>query len=1174
MDALKKNNMYSANSHGQSLESHLLGVAKRSAQIFDAIDFVDEKSALRNQLVIASLFHDIGKLDPNFKNYIDSKVKQGINNNPKIIDAEIERKKQTSKSDYTGSYHNEVGWYLSRMILRNFSDHEKDNIGYAIYWHHPANLGKSGEFRFSNAIEIFNASQINTLDQDFNLFVDSLWKKAMNCDILGLSSLQRELNFFDISISPERIEKPNFWHTRSDNPAEKKLLLFILIESDRWVSSLSANDLEAFINNSSSFDFVWSKKQDFNLKQIPLEDTRTHNQIAIVNEIKKMNPIAICGIDPGEGKTRIGLRWWLEMSDRPLTIALPKQAQVTGIYITIQKDLKEIVSEHKDIRVIGFFNGSIQHDSHEKIEELDANIKILVFDRLLSPSYEISQVSEFVDMLFSDLILDEFHEFMFIPRMIDSVRDILTIRKWLKNTRTLLLSGTPEISILKALGLGDVPQVPRKFLAPSKNRLIELNYSDEVPIMSDIKPDTIVASLLVDDCQKYYKNHFENMGETLIPPYLIHSSFTANDRKSILNKILDKFSSGDGNGAVFSARLLQSSFDLNFRHGFIALSIPSVDIQFLGRINRYGDKDSDANVTFYYDSERSDFFYDNNFGFADLHNKWRVFLENKIRTNHGRKWKYREIINEIYEVFWSETNITKLVDDYIEKYRMQQEASLKQWFPSRYVKDKKKESNQLNPKKSKNSFREDSFFASARIVDDNGELISFLSGDNLLSVSSWKVNKMKNAIASQLAASLNKESNEHFNFNNYDNSKKGLIKERPLFFSHPNNSVDHDLKKGSLKDSNLYRVYHKKLGLCLPELLPLKAIEETNFNDYEDDDLLHSSKQSKFDENDVSDEGDCSVDTETTDNKDSISKNSSLKKNNADQETYNHSTRNYTQISEKQILVPLSRRVPIFYTEYCKVVRRGSDVRVLSDRVENEFTIPVASIGCLVLGPGTSVTAEAMRIATARGCKILVAGGEASPLFLSSTQHRSPLSRIRQYSVVMDADKRLKSGKILFKYRSKFIEQCGNEIIPKFPDVYLEDSIEKLLSVEGAWAKRAYKTLAQKYNSKWDSKRVANDKRHPIVFLNFLTYSIADIAILHLGYDPNVGVLHGRTKGGGLCYDLADIIKPVLALEGAFEAISFSYSLKEIKERFMSKVRELDVLDYLVEALNETFKSR
>ena len=130
-----------------------------------------------------------------------------------------------------------------------------------------------------------------------------------------------------------------------------------------------------------------------------------------------------------------------------------------------------------------------------------------------------------------------------------------------------------------------------------------------------------------------------------------------------------------------------------------------------------------------------------------------------------------------------------------------------------------------------------------------------------------------------------------------------------------------------------------------------------------------------------------------------------------------------------------------------------------------------------------------------------------------------------------------------------------------------------LLSKEGAWAREAYKSLAVQYNIPFIKRgKPFRGKKDPLTFLNFLSYSLADLTILHLGYDPNIGILHGRTKGGGLSYDLADVVKPVIALDLSFQAMKEGWSLTEIKKEFMKLVLEIDVLNFLLKTLSEIFK--
>ena len=283
--------------------------------------------------------------------------------------------------------------------------------------------------------------------------------------------------------------------------------------------------------------------------------------------------------------------------------------------------------------------------------------------------------------------------------------------------------------------------------------------------------------------------------------------------------------------------------------------------------------------------------------------------------------------------------------------------------------------------------------------------------------------------------------------------------------------------------------------------------------------------------------------------------------------------RKYISIDEVQPLLPLSRRVPFYYTEYSRIKRKNNDIMILKAGLNQEYSIPACGIGGLFLGPGTSITSESMRIISSRGCLIGVMGGNAAPLYLCSTQHRSPLPRIRQHNVIFNESKRLIAAKILFERRALFIKKFSPVTLPLFPSCSEKDTINTLLSKEGAWARESYKSLAAQYEVPFIKRgKPFRGKKDPLTFLNFLSYSLADLTILHLGYDPNIGALHGRTKGGGLSYDLADVVKPVIALTLSFQALKEEWSLKEIKNQFMKLVLEIDALNYLLKTLNEIFK--
>lgn len=279
----------------------------------------------------------------------------------------------------------------------------------------------------------------------------------------------------------------------------------------------------------------------------------------------------------------------------------------------------------------------------------------------------------------------------------------------------------------------------------------------------------------------------------------------------------------------------------------------------------------------------------------------------------------------------------------------------------------------------------------------------------------------------------------------------------------------------------------------------------------------------------------------------------------------------YSHAFEKAPLIPLSRRFPFFLLEYAKITKRDHSIAIFNAKSEVEAytSVPAGSIGALILGPGCSITSEACRVLTARGCLLGVGGEFGLPIYMTSNHHRSPLMRIKQVDLIMNENDRLDAAKMLLLEREKFIKKFVSKTLPSF-HVTLSSSIEKYLGQEAAWAKMAYSYCARFYSTEWKGRESSIEI--PIKFLNHLCYSLADLIIIHRGFDQNLGILHGRTKGGGFTYDLADVIKPLLALDLAFKAKSHGWNISTIKKEFLNLVVAHDIIKLLSTVIDRVFR--
>lgn len=284
-----------------------------------------------------------------------------------------------------------------------------------------------------------------------------------------------------------------------------------------------------------------------------------------------------------------------------------------------------------------------------------------------------------------------------------------------------------------------------------------------------------------------------------------------------------------------------------------------------------------------------------------------------------------------------------------------------------------------------------------------------------------------------------------------------------------------------------------------------------------------------------------------------------------------------TKIDSQTKLVPLSRRLGFIYLEHAMVVVRNFSLVYFSKDSEAfnsgiGYPLPTSVIGGLILGPGCSLTTEGARVAAENGMDVYFSMGGGLPLRSAMIRRRSPSNRIKQYKNCLDPQKRLAAAKLLLERRSFVIEKHGCGSIPPLFIEKSYESIEQLLGHEAAWGKKAYHSIAKDLKVKWPGKKELAPE-NPLILLNHLSYQAADLVISHLGYDPDLGVIHGQTKGGGLVYDLADVWKPIIALYPGLLHMSTNENRPNIiRAEFLNKIMKFDVLGEMTKVLKEIFE--
>ena len=134
-------------------------------------------------------------------------------------------------------------------------------------------------------------------------------------------------------------------------------------------------------------------------------------------------------------------------------------------------------------------------------------------------------------------------------------------------------------------------------------------------------------------------------------------------------------------------------------------------------------------------------------------------------------------------------------------------------------------------------------------------------------------------------------------------------------------------------------------------------------------------------------------------------------------------------------------------------------------------------------------------------------------------------------------------------------------------------SVKNVLATEATMTKLLYKlvTRATGYGEFVRAKQgggtdVAN---RYLDHGNYLAYGLAATACWVLGLPHGLAVLHGKTRRGGLVFDVADLIKDAMVMPTAFIAAMAGDSEQEFRQRLISVFQTQGALDLMIDAIKD-----
>ncbi len=258
----------------------------------------------------------------------------------------------------------------------------------------------------------------------------------------------------------------------------------------------------------------------------------------------------------------------------------------------------------------------------------------------------------------------------------------------------------------------------------------------------------------------------------------------------------------------------------------------------------------------------------------------------------------------------------------------------------------------------------------------------------------------------------------------------------------------------------------------------------------------------------------------------------------------------------RENLPQVKDRYPFLYLERGRLEIDDSSVKWINSDGD-VIRIPCATINAILLGPGTSVTHEAVKVMAASNCMVAWVG-EDSLLFYALGQTPTANSRnLREQMELASYPKsRLEVAKRLFSLR--------------FPNIDIHKrTLNELKGMEGIRVRNLYQQKSEEYNVPWSGRRYKpgdfekSDVTNKILTAsNAALYGILTAAICSMGFSPRIGFIH---SGSPLpfVYDMSDLYKDYLCIDLAFcmtDALAANYDRYAVLAEFRKRAQEIDLL--------------
>lgn len=743
-----------ANTNGQRLDQHLFAVGYLAKGFIERLIPDDEK--LAEAVYVAGVWHDMGKLDGVFQDWVSKKL------NKKYKEIPEEGEHISTKSSWEKHpRHNEFSLLLFEILFDGSqlsNDKLMDIVKHAVYWHHDKPIRKKdidsliglydmlGDFRnkYADLIHNINAT-LASIDEMSNEYDETI-SKVHKINASKFNELEeligdKKLPFYKKYIDRNSIDK---YTTQIILNAKNNLARTAIVTADRLISKLTAEALNNHLENKTLDSLLDALDKERGLTsqiQVCLDGFETNYPNSLRNQKQKevaqeladeeLIDIGVLEGAAGCGKTKIALEWALNTSAKKIYWICPRVQVCQGIFDDLKAD------EYLPNSSIEIVTGEIKKRLHDgKVddtvegEEFSADIIITTIDQIVNSITTHKHITTLMDFMNAHVVFDEYHEYINMQGFNLLFAELIQMKKYQQNDETLpntlLVSATPNpLFVTKFLGLNEDSIIGMESFNESNYKIefVEFDEKDEATnplLQKQESKNCFVISNTATTAQLSFIAHQTNENSILF-----HSKFIKSDKEKLFSDIFESFKKdGSKNYDVLrSGPVVQASLNITCDKMISEMSHAENFLQRLGRLDRFGERD-EVNVYTIAISEgvKSGKSKDGTARFLNELDTlqsakvWYEFLANNL---HKETYTINELYG-LYEEFYEDKNAIEMISqDLVSSLKKSVEMIDKNVLDPKHFPNSKKTKKE-GVKIKKNSLRGNSLFVQMAKAQING----------------------------------------------------------------------------------------------------------------------------------------------------------------------------------------------------------------------------------------------------------------------------------------------------------------------------------------------------------------------------------------------------------------------------------------------------------------------